>query len=119
MFARAVVHFTDRKPSPRRPRAGLSVSKMHYSPRKHTITYTYGADVGGAEVDAPKWDARTRSRACGHKLSLRVSACRFGAAHVSARTFWRVHKFAQEMTYLKTTNNRMPKYQVHHRKRRK
>ena len=22
------------------PRAGLSVSKMHYSPRKHTITYT-------------------------------------------------------------------------------
>ena len=27
----------------------------------------YGADVGGAEVDAPKWDARTRSRASGPK----------------------------------------------------
>ena len=27
----------------------------------------YGADVVGAEVDAPKWDARTRSRASGPK----------------------------------------------------
>ena len=39
-------------------RAGLSVSKMHYSPRKHTITYTYGmtrdnADGSGRPILLP------------------------------------------------------------------
>ena len=50
------------------PRAGLSVSKMHYSPHKHTITYTFSMYMWRTRAWRLPSDSRGRCYAAGMKI---------------------------------------------------